>query len=123
MKMEMSSHIKRGEIYEILLDGCRGSEVAKLRPCIVCQNDIENRYAPTTIVIPISHRNVRNQPTQVEIKPWMLETGFGEVNGIALSEQIRTIDRSRIRDLVATLNPQGMAEIDKAILISMGIAV
>lgn len=115
--------LKKGQIYMVLLDGCRGSEVAKLRPCIVCQNDIGNKYAPTTIVIPISHRNGRNQPTQVEIFKNMLKEGFAVITGIALAEQIRTVDKSRIRDLVGELTTEGMAKIDKAILISMGITV
>ncbi|MDY0236912.1 MAG: type II toxin-antitoxin system PemK/MazF family toxin [Gudongella sp.] len=123
MKMEMNTQIMRGQIYDINLEGTKGSETNKHRPCLIVQCKKGNENAPTTIVIPITHRNGRNQPTQVEIKPWMLAEGFGDVTGIALAEQIRTIDRCRIGDLVGMLNPQGMAKIDNAILVSMGISM
>lgn len=113
--------LKRGQIYLVDFGDTAGSEVKKRRPAVIVQNDIGNLYAPTTIVVPISHRPNKHQPTQIEIRPEMLISGLGNVDGMILCEQVRTVDRSRIRNIVGMLSPEGMIFVDNGILIAMGI--
>lgn len=119
---------KRGHVYYVDLGFNQGSEANGIRPCLVVQNDIGNKYSSTTIVIPISQKNNRNNkdkllPTHVLLEPWMQKKGkdFKKLNGIVMTEQIRTIDKNRIKFLVGILNLQAMSFIDKAILIAISI--
>lgn len=112
--------IKRGEIYYIDLGFGKGSEVGKTRPCIVLQNDIGNKYSPTTIVLPISHREV-GQPTQVPLSAEMLKSYSKMIDGVILGEQVRTVDKNRIKSFVGTIEPSAMEEINKAVRIALGL--
>ena len=115
-------YIKRGQIYFVDLDGGRGSEVGKIRPCLVIQNDIGNKYSPTTIIAPISHRTINiEQPTQVVLKDNMQERGMRFIDGVIMAEQIRTIDKSRIKSLAGALLPEAMNLVDKALMVSIGL--
>lgn len=115
--------VKRGQIYYIDLDGGRGSEVAKTRPCLVIQNDIGNKHSPTTIVLPISHRTGNiGQPTQVVLEKHMQENGMEFIEGVIMAEQIRTVDKSRIKSpVVGALLPEAMNLVDRALAISIGL--
>ena len=117
-----TSNIRRGEIYYVDLGIGQGSETGKIRPCIIVQNNIGNTYSPTTIVLPITHRDKnKEQPTQVVLEKHMLK-GNGKVEGIVLGEQIRTIDKSRIKCFTGeALSFDAIKYIDNALRISIGL--
>lgn len=115
---------RKGEVYNVDLGETRGSEVKKIRPCVVVQNDIGNKFAPTLIIIPITHRPNRNQPTQLQLQDFMFEEATKKIDGMILAEQIRTVDKSRILSpRIGKLTRQAIEMVDRAILISMGISV
>ncbi|MCI9126191.1 MAG: type II toxin-antitoxin system PemK/MazF family toxin [Eubacterium sp.] len=110
--------IKRGEIYYANLCPVIGSEQGGIRPVIILQNDIGNRFSPTTIVAAITSRAEKTElPTHVNIRVEGLNS-----RSIILLEQIRTIDKSRIREFVDILDINTMSRVDKAIVISLGIS-
>lgn len=114
--------MRRGEIYYFDLGENRGSEVNKVRPCVVIQNNVGNKYSPTTIVAPISHGKNR-QPTQIALKDWMQKGQFEKLDGVVQTEQIRTVDKSRmVSSVVGMLNYKAMNLINEALLISIGIS-
>lgn len=109
--------IKRGEIYYANLCPVVGSEQGGIRPVIILQNDVGNRHSPTTIVAAITRKRGKSElPTHVSIR--INELGH---TSVALLEQIRTIDKSRIKDFVGVLDVNTMEHIDRAILISLGV--
>lgn len=117
------SNLLKGEIILVDLGDTEGSEVRKVRPCVVAQNNKGNKFAPTTIIVPITHRSNRRQPTQFAISDDILESGRGKVDGMVLTEQIRTIDKCRIRGTIGRLNQKGIDLLDRTILVSMGIHI
>lgn len=118
----MKKIVKKGQIYYVDLGEGVGSELQKVRPCIVVQNNIGNRHSPTTIVCPITHRSKNlGQPTQVEIKHHFLEKNFKKIDGVIMAEQIRTVCKSRLNNLIGNLNEEGLKEVDKALKISLGL--
>ena len=115
----MERVINRGEIYYANLDGTIGSEQSGIRPVIIVQNDVGNKYSPTTIIVPLT-KKVRlkiNQPTHFWINP------FGNIrfDSIVLTEQIRVIDKSRLKQRIGIINNKTMQEIDNKILIALGL--
>jgi mRNA interferase MazF len=111
--------IKRGEIYFAQLNPVVGSEQGGIRPVLVVQNDIGNQYSPTTIVLAITSQiNKAKLPTHVELKA---KTYGMERDSVVLAEQIRTIDKARLKQRIAVLNEETMQKVDKAILISLGL--
>lgn len=115
----MERTINRGEIYYANLDGTIGSEQSGVRPVIIVQNDVGNKYSPTTIIVPLT-KKVRlkiNQPTHFWINP------FGNIrfDSIVLTEQIRVIDKSRLKKRIGIINNKTMQEIDNKILIALGL--
>lgn len=103
--------IKKGEIYYCELDG-RGSEQTGERPVVIIQNDIGNKHGPTTIIATITKHNKKlNMPTHI-----LLNEDCGlEHKSIVMLEQIRTIDKSRLKDKVGCCNRKTMNLINKAI--------
>lgn len=117
-------NVKRGEIYFVDFGDGHGSEIAKVRPCVVVQNNIGNTYAPTTIVLPISHRRKNiNQPSQVVLEKKMFN-GKGKVDGVIMGEQVRTINKTRIKSYTGeNLLPDAMKQVDNAIKVALGLSV
>lgn len=116
----MNKSIKKGQVVWCMLDG-DGSEQQGLRPCVVVQNNTGNRFSPTTIVVPLTTRNNSKMlPTHLSIKS--CEAGLG-LDSTVLTEQIRIIDKKKIRSATKyKLSPYLIAEIDRKILISLGIS-
>lgn len=85
--------IKRGDILLVDFEGAKCSEQGGIRPALVIQNDIGNRYSPTTVVCPITSRDKKLLPTHMEIDTE--ESGL-KMKSVVLFEQIRTIDKSRV---------------------------
>ena len=109
--------IKRGDIYKADLSPVVGSEQGGIRPVVIVQNDMGNRYSPTIIVVPITTRlNKENLPTHTKINNSSLLK-----ESIALMEQIRTIDKSRLIEFIGVLNESEMNRITEALRISIDV--
>src|SRR5690625_5654859 len=111
--------IKRGEIYFADLSPVVGSEQGGIRPVLIIQNDIGNRFSPTVIVAAITAQIQKAKlPTHVEIKAD--KHGF-ERNSVILLEQIRTLDKQRLTDKITKLDAKMMKDINHALEISLGL--
>lgn len=111
--------IRRGDIYYADLRPVVGSEQGGVRPVLVIQNDMGNRHSPTIICAAITSKmNKAKLPTHVEI----CARDYGILkDSVILLEQIRTIDKSRLRERVSHLSDEIMSKIDWAILVSLGL--
>jgi len=111
--------IKRGEIYMADLSPVYGSEQGGVRPVLVVQNDVGNKYSPTIIVVAITSKlHKAKLPTHIEIERTRANL---EKDSIILCEQIRTIDKLRLKDKVGMLDNTFMKKVDKAIAISLSL--
>ncbi|NNJ33185.1 type II toxin-antitoxin system PemK/MazF family toxin [Lacrimispora amygdalina] len=108
----------RGDIYYADLNPTVGSEQGGVRPLVILQNNVGNRYSPTVIAAAITAKPKKPLPTHASIGHacGRLKESF------VLLEQIRTIDRSRLREYVGRLDEQEMQKIDEALAISVGLA-
>ncbi len=112
--------IKRGEIYFAQLNPVIGSEQGGIRPVLVIQNDIGNQYSPTTIVLAITSQiNKAKLPTHIELEAEQYEL---ERDSVILAEQIRTIDKTRLKQRIAILDEEMMAKVDQALQVSLGLS-
>ena len=110
--------LKRGEIYYADLSPVVGSEQGGIRPVLIVQNDIGNKYSPTVIVGAItSQLDKAKLPTHIEVGK---ECGLNK-NSVILLEQIRTIDKRRLQEKIGELNAKKMSEVDYAIEVSLGL--
>ena len=108
---------KRGEVYFADLSPVIGSEQGGVRPVLIVQNDIGNKYSPTVIAAAItSQLSKAKLPTHIELG---LVDGLPK-NSVVLLEQIRTLDKRRLKEKVCDLSEIKMAEINQALLISLG---
>ncbi|MDO5027549.1 MAG: type II toxin-antitoxin system PemK/MazF family toxin [Tissierellia bacterium] len=110
--------VKRGDVFYADLSPVVGSEQGGVRPVLVIQNDMGNRYSPTIIIAAItSQTNKTKIPTHVKVEP-----GIGlPKNSVVLLEQVRTIDKKRLRDKVGTFDEKAMIHIDESLKISVGL--
>lgn len=110
--------VKRGEIYYADLSPVVGSEQGGVRPVLIVQNDIGNKYSPTVIIAAITSQiNKGKLPTHVEIAT---EYGLPK-DSVILLEQIRTIDKKRLKEKIGFLSVDMMRVVDEAIQISFGL--
>lgn len=106
--------VKRGQIYYADLSPVVGSEQGGMRPVLIIQNDMGNIHSPTTIVACITSVQTKSKlPTHIEIPLFK--------DSIILLEQIRTIDKRRLKNLILEVGADTMAQVDKAIMISLGV--
>ncbi|WP_010632392.1 type II toxin-antitoxin system PemK/MazF family toxin [Sporolactobacillus vineae] len=111
--------VKRGDVYFADLSPVVGSEQGGVRPVLIIQNDIGNRFSPTVIVAAITAQIQKAKlPTHVEIDA--RRYGFDR-DSVILMEQIRTIDKQRLTDKITHLDEQMMNRVNKAIQISLGL--
>ena len=111
--------VERGEIYFAELNPVLGSEQGGTRPVLVIQNNIGNTYSPTTIVLAItSQLSKARLPTHVRVPAW--ESGLSR-DSVILAEQVRTIDKSRLKQKVSRLDTQTMQRIETAMAVSVGL--
>lgn len=110
--------IRRGDIFYADLSPVVGSEQGGIRPVLILQNDVGNRYSPTTIVCAITGKPKKYIPTHIPIGC----AGGLSKNSFALLEQIRTIDNTRLREKIGWLDKGKMGEINTALSISVGLA-
>jgi Growth inhibitor len=111
--------IKRGDIYYADLSPVIGSEQGGVRPVLVVQNDIGNKYSPTVIAAAITSQiNKAKLPTHIEISAQ--EYGLLK-DSVILMEQIRTIDKKRLREKIGHLDDELMDKVNEALSISFGL--
>ena len=111
--------IHRGDIYYADLSPVVGSEQGGLRPVLIVQNEAGNRYSPTVIAAAITSRTGKAKlPTHIELSAG----GSGLLkDSVVLLEQVRTIDKTRLRDKMGSVDPQSMSRVDRALSISFGL--
>lgn len=111
--------VKRGDLYFADLSPVVGSEQGGVRPVLVIQNDIGNKYSPTVIAAAITSKlNKAKLPTHIEISS--NEYGL-EKDSVILLEQIRTIDKTRLKEKIGELSDFKMIQVNKAMMISLGV--
>lgn len=110
--------IKRGELYYADLSPVVGSEQGGVRPVLVVQNDVGNKYSPTVIAAAVTSKiNKAKLPTHIELP----SNTYGlQKDSVILLEQIRTLDKRRLKERIGELNETTMSRVDNAILISLG---
>ncbi len=114
----MENYVKRGEIYFADLSPVVGSEQGGVRPVLVIQNNIGNKYSPTVIVSAITSQLTKAKlPTHIELPSTEYHL---PKNSVVLLEQIRTLDKRRLKEKITEIDLRKMKEIDRALLISLG---
>lgn len=112
--------IRRGDIYYADLRPVQGSEQGGVRPVLIIQNDRGNFFSPTVIAAAITSRFEKKQmPTHILVRQHV--RGLRN-NSVVLLEQVRTIDRTRLRAYIGRLSPWVMREVDAAIIVSLGLS-
>lgn len=110
--------IKRGDVYYADLNPVVGSEQGGIRPIVVLQNDVGNKYSPTIIAAATTSKLYKAKlPTHVGLSH---DSTPLPKDSVVLLEQIRTIDKSRIKDKIGELPPEVMRQINDALLLSLG---
>jgi len=111
--------VKRGDVFFADLSPVVGSEQGGIRPVLVIQNDIGNRFSPTVIVAAITAQIQKAKlPTHVEIDA---KTYGFDRDSVILLEQIRTIDKQRLTDKITHLNEEMMEKVNESLQISLGL--
>lgn len=109
--------IKRGEIYLADLSPVVGSEQGGQRPVLIVQNDIGNKYSPTVIIVAITAQITKSKlPTHVELPA--NENGLNR-DSVILCEQVRTIDKKRLLQLIGKLDKNYMDQVNEALTVSL----
>lgn len=111
--------VKRGDIYYADLSPVVGSEQGGLRPVLIIQNDVGNRYSPTVIAAAITSRLGKTKlPTHIDVHA---ERAGLSRDSVVLLEQLRTLDKRRLKERMGRLDDEMMREIDAAIAVSLGL--
>ena len=111
--------VKRGEIYYADLSPVVGSEQGGVRPVLIVQNDVGNKYSPTVIAAAITSQiNKAKMPTHIEVDA--SEYGWAK-NSVILLEQIRTIDKKRLKEKIGLVDDELMEKVNDALVISFGL--
>lgn len=115
----MRKLVKRGEVYFADLSKTFGSEQGGKRPVLIIQNDIGNRHSGTTIIIPLTTSDTKSQlPTHTQLQIQTVENELNE-ESIALTEQIKVIDKKRLKDKIGIVDKENMKKVEEAIRVSL----
>lgn len=118
-KADIKMNIKRGDIYYADLSPVIGSEQGGLRPVLIVQNDIGNKYSPTVIAAAITSKMSKTKlPTHIDVPSE--DAGLAK-DSIILLEQIRTIDKKRLREKIGCLDNNTMMKVDNSLQVSLGL--
>ena len=108
--------IKRGDLYYADLSPVKGSEQGGFRPVLVIQNDMGNKHSPTTVVAIITSKATKAKlPTHI----WLSVTDGFMVNSMVMCEQIRTIDKTRLKSFIGRVQSGEMKLVEEALKISL----
>lgn len=111
--------VKRGDVFYADLSPVVGSEQGGIRPVLIIQNDVGNKFSPTVICAAITSQiNKAKLPTHIEINA---EKYTLVKDSVVLLEQIRTIDKKRLREKICRLDDKFMLNVNKALIISLGL--
>lgn len=111
--------VKRGEIYYADLSPVVGSEQGGVRPVLIVQNDVGNKFSPTVIAAAItSQRDKNNLPTHIEVDA--RNCGLTR-DSVVLLEQVRTIDKRRLKERMGSLDTNDMGKVNQALSVSFGL--
>lgn len=111
--------IHRGDLFFANLNPVIGSEQGGIRPVLILQNDVGNKHSPTTIVAAVTSKIKKAKlPTHVELPKHLSHL---DRDSVILLEQLRTIDRRRLKERIAHVDPATMARVDRALEISVGL--
>lgn len=114
----VNNEIKRGELYYADLSPVVGSEQGGIRPVLIVQNDVGNKFSPTVIAAAITSQiNKAKIPTHIEVKA--SDVGLPK-DSVVLLEQLRTLDKRRLKEKIGELDIKKMKMVDSALLISLG---
>ncbi|HIT27364.1 MAG TPA: type II toxin-antitoxin system PemK/MazF family toxin [Candidatus Ornithoclostridium excrementipullorum] len=112
--------IKRGELYYADLSPVVGSEQGGVRPVLIVQNDVGNKYSPTVIAAAVTSRlDKAKLPTHIELSA--KEYGLAK-DSVVLLEQIRTLDKRRLKERIGEIPVDVMTRVNQALLISLGVS-
>ena len=112
--------IKRGDLFYADLSPVVGSEQGGIRPVLIIQNDVGNKYSPTVIAAAITSQiNKAKIPTHIELSA--IKYGLPK-DSVVLLEQLRTLDKRRLQERIGRLDDLAMAHVDNALLVSLGFA-
>ena len=114
--------VKRGDIYYADLSPVVGSEQGGLRPVLIVQNDVGNRYSPTVIAAAITSRLGKNRlPTHIDVLAERADRVGLTKDSVILLEQMRTLDKKRLGEKMGHLDDETMTAVDNAISVSLGL--
>ena len=114
MSSMTNKEIKRGEVYWVNLDPTIGSEIQKTRPAVIVSNNIQNKVSSRVVVIPITSKADKLFPFEAKIS-------LKKKGGKVLTDQIRTVDKSRLSDCICMLSKTEISDIEKAIKITLSL--
>ena len=113
----MENSVKRGDIFYADLSPVVGSEQGGVRPVLIVQNNVGNRHSPTVIAA-ASQVNKAKMPTHIELSA----RSFGLTkDSVVLAEQIRTLDKKRLRERMGSVDEACMTRVDEALAVSFGL--
>ena len=111
--------MRRGDIYYADLRPVIGSEQGGIRPVLIIQNDVGNKHSPTVIVAAITSKmNKAKLPTRIELHACLYDL---DKDSVILLEQLRTLDKKRLKDKICHLDGSAMLRVDSALKISLGL--
>lgn len=116
-------NVKRGDIFYADLSPVVGSEQGGLRPVLIVQNDVGNRHSPTVIAAAITSRMTKSRlPTHIDVRCSVANSDIGlACDSVILLEQIRTIDKTRLKEKMGHLDESTMSRVNRAISVSFGL--
>ncbi len=110
---------KRGELYFADLSPVVGSEQGGIRPVLIIQNDVGNKYSPTVIVAAVTSQiNKAKLPTHIELSS--AKYGLPK-DSVILLEQVRTLDKRRLKEKIGIVDTEKMRKVENALLVSLGL--
>ena len=112
--------VKRGEIYYADLSPVVGSEQGGIRPVLIVQNDVGNKHSPTVIAAAITSKKEKSQlPTHISVSAQ--SCGLSK-DSVVLLEQVRTLDKRRLKERMGELDSSSMAQVNNALQVSFGLS-
>lgn len=115
----MMREVKRGEVFYADLSPVVGSEQGGIRPVLIVQNDVGNKFSPTVIAAAITSKQDKNDlPTHIGIRAD--QCGLAK-DSVVLLEQIRTLDKRRLKERTGRISPEDQSRVDQALNVSFGL--